>query len=216
MTTLSYLRRHEEAIATATRMIELGTYSIGDAYYWRAWNQYQRQQLTSADEDAAQARALMANTSVFLLSGVVRYDLKDLPAAQGFLERARELDNTNCQAVWYLGLVHVARPEWPAAAAAFVDGVSCFKQAATEARRDLERDTADTADEAALAPRRAELEASIAEADLRAAQSAFNAAQCLIRAGNAHLARNYLAIAAEHGEMKAQADALLQKLPPQR
>ncbi|MCC7123542.1 MAG: hypothetical protein IT178_01745 [Acidobacteria bacterium] len=214
MTTLSYLRRHEEAIATATRMIELGTYSIGDAYYWRAWNQYQRQQLTSADEDAAQARALMANTSVFLLSGVVRYDLKDLPDAQEHLERARELDNTNCQAVWYLGLVHVARPHWPSAAAAFVDGVACFRQAATDARRDLERAVADTADEAALAPRRAELEATIKEADLRSAQSAFNAAQCLVRSGESAQARNYLAIAAGHPEMKAQADALLEKLPP--
>ena len=37
---LSYLLRHPEGVAAATRLIDLGTWHIGDAFYWRAWNRY--------------------------------------------------------------------------------------------------------------------------------------------------------------------------------
>src|SRR6266581_242118 len=38
--TLSHLSRHDDAIAAATRIIELGSWFTGEAYYWRAWNEY--------------------------------------------------------------------------------------------------------------------------------------------------------------------------------
>ena len=40
MQSLSYLLRHEDAVATATRLLDLGTWHIADANYWRAWNRY--------------------------------------------------------------------------------------------------------------------------------------------------------------------------------
>src|SRR5688572_16276494 len=36
MQALSYLMRHPDAVMTATRILDLGTWHIGDAYYWRA------------------------------------------------------------------------------------------------------------------------------------------------------------------------------------
>jgi tetratricopeptide (TPR) repeat protein len=38
--TLSHLARHDEAVAAATRILELGSWFTGEAYYWRAWNEY--------------------------------------------------------------------------------------------------------------------------------------------------------------------------------
>ena len=44
----TYLARHQDAIATATRLLELGTWHIPDANYWRAWNRYQIKEYESA------------------------------------------------------------------------------------------------------------------------------------------------------------------------
>ncbi len=38
--TLSYLDRHAEVIETTTRMIDMGTWLMGDAYYWRARSRF--------------------------------------------------------------------------------------------------------------------------------------------------------------------------------
>ena len=46
----SYLMRHPDAIATATRLLELGTWHIADANYWRAWNRYHLKEYDTAWE----------------------------------------------------------------------------------------------------------------------------------------------------------------------
>ena len=35
---LGFLGRHAESLLTADRMLTLGTWYIGEAYYWKAWN----------------------------------------------------------------------------------------------------------------------------------------------------------------------------------
>ena len=37
---LGFSQRHDDAIATADQMITLGTWYLGEAYYWKAWNLY--------------------------------------------------------------------------------------------------------------------------------------------------------------------------------
>src|SRR5262249_28053726 len=53
---LSQLARHDEAIVAATRMIEAGVWFVGDAYYWRAWNEYQKDSLDPAMDDVQAAK----------------------------------------------------------------------------------------------------------------------------------------------------------------
>lgn len=210
---LTHLGRHSDAVATATTMIELGTFLIGDARYWRAWNHYQLGSLAAAEADAEQALRLMSNTNAYTLAGVVKYDLKKLDEAEERLTRAREMDSANCQAVWYLGLVHTARPDWAAGASDFATAVSCYTQAAATARAELEALDQSIDPPETRAAARAEHEATIESSELRASQSAYNAAHCLVRTGNRSRAINYLAIAAEHPGMKAQAERLRASLP---
>ncbi|MCC7177621.1 MAG: hypothetical protein IT177_04445 [Acidobacteria bacterium] len=210
---LTHLGRHAEAVATATTMIELGTFLIGDARYWRAWNHYQLGSLAAAEADAEHALRLMSNTNAYTLAGVVKYDLKKLDEAEERLKRAREMDSANCQALWYLGLVRTARPDWAAGASDFATAVSCYTQAAATARAELEALDRSNDPPETRAAARAEHQATLESSELRAAQSAYNAAHCMARAGDRAGALNYLAMAAEHPEMKPQADRLRASLP---
>jgi tetratricopeptide (TPR) repeat protein len=95
---LSYLTRHTEAVASATRMIELGTWHIGDAYYWRAWNRYHLYALESAWADVERATGLLVNTSVYTLAGFIAYARKELDTAIDRFDRAFAIDKSNCEA----------------------------------------------------------------------------------------------------------------------
>ncbi len=210
---LTHLGRHHEAVATATTMIDLGTFLVGDARYWRGWNHYQLGSLAAAEADAEQALRLMSNTNAFTLAGVVKYELTKLDESEERLTRAREMDSANCQAIWYLGLVHTARRDWVAGASDFTTAVSCYTQAAATARAELEALDRSTGPPETRASARAEHEATMKSSELRAAQSAYNAAHCLVRTGNPSGALHYLAIAADHPGMKAQAERLRTTLP---
>ena len=48
---LSYLGRAEAAIAVLDEMERLGTWYMGDMYYWRAWNRHRLGQDDAANDD---------------------------------------------------------------------------------------------------------------------------------------------------------------------
>ena len=123
---LSHLGRNQEAMATATRMIELGSWLIGEAYYWRAWNEFAIQQYQVAREDTDRAKARMINASVFVLSGLVEWNLLQLPTAESELEEALKMDFGRCDAARYLGRVRMQRNKPPEAIAAFRQAIQCF------------------------------------------------------------------------------------------
>lgn len=128
---LSHLGRNQEAMATATRMIELGSWLMGEAYYWRAWNEFAMQQYQVAREDTDRAKARMINASVFVLSGLVEWNLLRLPTAESELEEALKMDFGRCDAARYLGRVRMQRNKPPEAIAAFKQAIQCFDLAIT-------------------------------------------------------------------------------------
>ena len=77
----SYLMRHPDAIATATRLLELGTWHIADANYWRAWNRYHLKEYDAAWDDVENAIKGLSNSRVYMLAGLIAYARKDLPIA---------------------------------------------------------------------------------------------------------------------------------------
>lgn len=144
---LSYLSRTGEAIAAATTIIDAGTWNVGDAYYWRAWNRYQARQFDEAWADVRQAMSLLSNTAVYALAGSIAYARKDFDTAVAHFNRAFEIDPSNCLAVWSAGLVHIDRAAWPEAAGTFSKANACFATAAATARTELAN-----IEKAALAP----------------------------------------------------------------
>jgi tetratricopeptide (TPR) repeat protein len=223
VTSLSYLMRHQEAIVTATRMIELGTWLVGDAYYWRAWNHYNLRALEPAWSDVEVAIKTMQTTNVFMLAGLIAYDRKELPTAILRFDRSFELDVTNCDAVWMSGLVRVDQEDWPGASPKFARGMSCFSNAAAQAKSDLAALDAEVkrAGGQLLPPgreqrQRTKLTREMETALERSAQSAFNAAGGYARMGDRKLALAHIEMAIPHPRMKEKAEALkvaIEKMP---
>lgn len=213
---LSYLERHADAIGVATRMIELGTWHIGDAYYWRAWNRYNLQELDTAWADVEDATKLLVNSSVYTLAGFVAFARKELDTAIQRFERAYSLDRTNCEAVWTGAMVHVEQQTWPQAATKFVTSVGCFASTAAEARADIVRTQAATYAETIKTRRIEAAQKRVESAEHRRAQAAFNAAQSFVRLGQKADALAQLEIAAEHHLMSEKAASLkasIEKMP---
>ncbi len=223
VTSLSYLMRHQEAIVTATRMIELGTWLIGDAHYWRAWNHYNLKALEPAWADAEIAIKLMQTTNVFMLAGLIAYDRQELPTALLRFDRAFELDVTNCDAVWMGSLVRVDQQDWPGASPGFARAMSCFSNAASQAKSDLAALDAEVRRAGGtLRPpgreqrQRTRLTRDMEVAAERSAQSAFNAAQGFARMGQKALALAHVERAIAHPRMKEKGEALklaIEKMP---
>jgi tetratricopeptide (TPR) repeat protein len=213
---LSYLNRHQDAIRSATQLVDLGMYHQGDAYYWRAWNRYRVHLLPPAWDDVTEATTLMVNTSVYTLAGFIAYAQQRLDVAIEKLAEAYRLDNTNCEAVWTESLVHVDKEAWTPASSRFVIAVKCFTGAAQQARRDIDVAKAAAWAEPLKARRLATAQKQLETAEHRAAQAAYNAAGSYARLGQKAEALVHLELAAHHPLLKEKAAALrtsIEKLP---
>jgi Flp pilus assembly protein TadD len=123
---LSHLERSEEAIATATRLIDEGQWLLGEAYYWRAWNHLRLDDHQLARADADRARTLMSNAPVLVLSGVIEWRLGRLESAEKDFEGALAIDLGECEAAFDLGVVREQLGKLTEALAAFKQAGQCY------------------------------------------------------------------------------------------
>jgi tetratricopeptide (TPR) repeat protein len=122
---LSQLGRAQEAIATATTVIEGGQWMVGEAYYWRAWNQLRLGNLPMAREDADRARTQMANARVFVLSGVIEWRMRRLETAERDFQQAVTIDFGECEGAFDLGIVRDELGRMAESLAAFRQAGQC-------------------------------------------------------------------------------------------
>lgn len=208
---LTYLKRNTEAIDTATRMIDLRTDNVRDAYYWRAYNHHVLQELPAARADIEAAKRMGANPQTETLAGIIEHDQDDLTIAQRDLEGALAMSegNTNCTAMWYLGLVHMKRQEWIDSAKQFEVAMDCYQAhvlgdtaslAAMEGRTELDPE---------FRARQIEgFKAAIKEDTAQYHASAFNAANYYATGGNIPLAKKYVEIAARDESLAEKVNKL--------
>jgi tetratricopeptide (TPR) repeat protein len=206
---LSYMGRHDEAVAAFTRLLELGRFHVGDALYWRAWNRHQLKDLEPAWTDVEDAKKTLYNTNVYALAGFIAYDRHELDVARPNLEKALEIEALNCAAAWYLGLVHTNQSRWPDAARAFENASGCYRKDTEVAT--AQKAAAETSDWPAQtkAAHIALAEETIREAARQEATAAYNAAYAHINNGDRSRARALLERARQHDDMKARAAELL-------
>ncbi len=205
---LTYLNRHEDAVVSATRLIDLGTHLLSDAYYWRALNRYQIKAIEEAWADVTVALTLQVNTNVHTLAGLIAYARKQLDTALLHFDRAWTLDNSNCNAVFYKGIVQGDVNTWRDAAPTFSIAMRCFISTAATVRAALVALQASDQSEAFKASKGAEHQKTIDENDRQAATSAYNAAQAYARTGQTAPALTHLDVAASHASMQEKAEAL--------
>ena len=172
---VSHLLRHDEAIASATRLLELGNWFVADAHYWRAWNAYRRGLIPDARADVDRAKTLTPNAPTLVLSGVIGWREKRLESAETEFEAALNLDYGQCEAASYLGGVRAERQEWPDSLAAFQHAEQCFDLSVVTRRKAIEELSA-AQSSAAVSRQIASHERAIAEAEMRRAEAARSAA----------------------------------------
>jgi tetratricopeptide (TPR) repeat protein len=136
---LSRLERSEEAIETATRLIDGGQWLLGEAYYWRAWNYLRLDKLPQARADADRARTLMSNSGVMVLSGVIEWRLGRLENADKDFEGALAIDLGECEAAFNLGVVRDQLGKLAEALAAFKQSGQCYDLSITLRNEAIER-----------------------------------------------------------------------------
>ena len=132
---LSNLDRHDEAIASATDLIDAGRWHLGQAFYWRAWNYFSIGNNQAARVDADRTRTLMVNPAVFLLSGLIEWRLLRRETAETEFQEALKMDFGQCEAAFYLGGVRAELRKLPEALAAINQARQCYDLALAVRRK---------------------------------------------------------------------------------
>jgi tetratricopeptide (TPR) repeat protein len=110
---LGYLGRSDEALGVLGRLLELGTYYMGEGHYWTAWNLNELERLEEAHRSIDAARIFLVGVSdVAGLSGVIAYRQGRLDDAEKDLREALDLDPAANDAAYYLGRLYADRKDW--------------------------------------------------------------------------------------------------------
>jgi tetratricopeptide (TPR) repeat protein len=164
---LSRLARHADAIASATALIELGSWFISDAYYWRAWNSYQTDDIVAARADVDRSKAGFRSPAALLLSGVIAWREKQVAFAETEFDAALAADFGYCEAALYLGEARAERRRWQDSLAAFQHAEQCFTLAIETGTTAIEQLSATEADARTNARQIASHQRTVADAERR-------------------------------------------------
>lgn len=168
---LSRLARHADAIDSATALIDLGSWFIPDAYYWRAWNAYQMADIAAARADVDRSKAGFRSPAALLLSGVIAWREKQVTFAETEFEAALAADFGYCEAALYLGEARAERRRWEDSLAAFQHAEQCFTLAMETGIKAIEQLSVTEADARSNARQIASHQRTVADAERRRASA---------------------------------------------
>ena len=110
---LSFIGRHEEAIAVFNTLLELGYYYIGESYYWTAWNQHLLGQLDKAWQNVETSKNyLIGHYEVHSLAGAIAFDKGSLDDAEINFKESIRLNPEDYDSYFYLGKLYGKREDW--------------------------------------------------------------------------------------------------------
>jgi tetratricopeptide (TPR) repeat protein len=135
---LSYLKRHDEAIALLIGLLQNDpSNNPGEKYYWRAWNRLQLGQAQLAYDDATTGLNAMRNDAIYRLAGMATFALNRPSDARGFFEEALKMNGADCDSERYLGLLDSAERSWKPASGRFTAAASCYETVITRLKGEL-------------------------------------------------------------------------------
>jgi tetratricopeptide (TPR) repeat protein len=209
--TLSYLKRYDEAIVAAGTIITRNRGHVSSAYYYRAWNEYQKTQLDPAASDVAIAKRMIAPEEVLVLSGIIAYDQKRPVDARTDFDAAVADNPGRCVAHWFLGILNLDESAWAPAVSTFKSAAACYVASVTALRQEARDLPADLPADV-RAEQTADLEDSIAENTKQAGRSFFNAAQAAVRLGDTPTALEQAREALAFDDVREKAEAIVKRL----
>lgn len=196
---LSYLDRSPEALPLLDRLIEMGRWYLAEAYFWRAWNRFNLDEIEAARADAARAIAQRPDAESYALSGQIAIEQRRLDDARRDLETALEIRELFCDAAFHLGRVHIEEARWFDTGSAFARSAGCYVETIDRlvyALSQLRDDPTLAEDRRARIMQRRTAELAVARR--QAAQSAYNAALGYYNNGTPRPAQRFAEQAQEH------------------
>lgn len=208
---LTYLARHDEAIATVDRLLADRWY-VGDARYWRAVNETELTRYDEAWMDIDAAAKLLINADVPKLAGIIAYRRHELEVARAKFDQSRERNRSDCETGYYLGIVLADEQQWPRTADVFTETARCLQSAEQQLKREIERIAASTAPPQRKARQIARREQQLASARRMLVTSWFNTAVAYYSLSRLDEARQYAEKVADDEQFGERARDLLSRL----
>lgn len=209
--TLSYLKRHREAITVLDELLKDVQRNPGEKYYWRAWNRLQLGELQPAYDDAVAALRFMSGVAVFRLAGIATFNLERLLEARGYFDSALKISSVDCDSIQYLDQIDSAERKWASAFSRFSEAAGCFQQSIVRLTAELATKESQNTD-GLLAGQIAGLKSDIDAQSVLQAQSTLNAGVVARNAGNREAALEWAARVLNHPTHGAAARQLIQQL----
>src|SRR5262249_41807121 len=122
---LTYLSRHEDAMAVADTLIAISRYP-GDAYYWKAYNELSLERYDAAWLDIEAADRSLINSDVPKLAGIIAINRHEIDVARQKLEISKQRNPNDCQTLYYLHLVLADQRKWPETVTGAVSAAGCI------------------------------------------------------------------------------------------
>ncbi|HEX6324868.1 MAG TPA: hypothetical protein VFZ36_14160, partial [Vicinamibacterales bacterium] len=124
---LTHATKRQDAIASATELIDTPGILRGEAFFWRAWNQYHAKNLPIARIDVDEAKTLFQDADVYALSGFIAYDMDQKAYAYTEFAEALRRNREYCVAAFYQGLIDSQKEQWEPAAARYAAATGCYE-----------------------------------------------------------------------------------------
>jgi tetratricopeptide (TPR) repeat protein len=141
---LTYMARHEEAIA-ATEPLLKGGRTVGEARYWRALNETQLERNEEAWEDIELAATMLVNVDVPKLAGIIAIRRGQLDVARRRLEEAQSRQASwrvappDCDIGFYLQAVLSEQRLWDGAVKEAMGAAECFDAQTARLSQEIEK-----------------------------------------------------------------------------
>jgi len=172
---LTYLSRHEDAMAVADELLAISRYP-GDAHYWKAYNELSLERYDPAWVDIEAADRSLINSDVPKLAGIIAINRHEIDVARQRLEISRQRNSNDCQTLYYLHLVLADQRKWPETVTGAVAAAGCIDAAEAGLRSQIEEIQQSEAPEARKTRQIAAREQQIASGIRMRATCWFNAA----------------------------------------
>ena len=209
---LTYAGRYADALTTIDELLALQRWYVGDARYWRAFNEMQLARNDAAWDDVEIASRLLINAEVPKLAGLIAYRRKQIDVARVKFEESRKRNPSDCETGFYLGVVLAEQAVWNRTAEVLVETGQCLENWERDYNSEIERLRASDAPPTRVQRQILRRQQQIADARRKMATSWFNVAVAYYQLARKDDARQYAERVADDEQFGERARELLSRL----
>jgi tetratricopeptide (TPR) repeat protein len=212
--TLTHLGRYADAIASLNELVAAGRWFVGDARYWRAFDETQLARYDEAWADVEEAAKYLVNPDVPKLAGIIAFRRRQFDVARARLEDARRRNAKDCETSYQLGLVLSEQRDWTNATRVLDDANACLDSEDQQLGEEIARLRSSDAPASRRDQQLARRERQLATNARMRATSWFNSAVAFFYLSKPDEAKQYAERVAADEQLGARARALLSRLEP--